>query len=154
MSEQFQSKAEFRFNDGDGGKGYKWKPIPVDSDGNVEDGTYETDCIKTQAQKAVVFETITLPTTIEEVHAIPEDVQIELACESIKGRKNKGLGKDLRQKYESPKQRSDREKRESAKRTEYPGDKMEAFTDANPGEMPDPDLFKRWQGEAEEAASK
>ncbi len=154
MSENVQIKAEFRFNDGDGSKPYKWKPIPVDKAGTVEDGTYETDCVKSQAQKAVVFETIVLPTTLEDLEEIPEEVQIELTREAIRSRKLISLGKDLRKKYESPQQRENREKKESASRKEYLGDKMEAFSDANPGEMPDAALFMTWKAEAEEHSKK
>ena len=155
MAEQVQIKAQFRFNDGDKSKGnYKWEPIPMKEDGTIEDGTYEPRCVVTQAQKAVNFLTVTKPTTEKEINEIPKEVQGELIGECLVSRAKKKQADKLRESYESPTQRLNREKREKASKMEYLGEKMEAFSTANPNEMPPVELFQQWQTEAAAAASK
>jgi len=151
-----QIRAQFRFNDGDPSKKpYKWEPIPTDEDGNIEDGTYEPRCPVTGGQKAVDYKTINIPDTKDEIDAeIPEEVQVELIGEALEGRAKKKQADSLRESYESPTQRANREKREAAAQREYLGEKMLAFTTAKPGEMPTPEQFAEWQAEAVEASKK
>lgn len=150
MPKSVQIMSQFRFNDGDKAKKpYKWQPIPMDADGNVEDGTYESTCLSTGAQKANDYKTISLPDTIEEITSdIPEEVVVTLVGESLIARAKKVQAGELREGYESPQQAANRQKREEAAYKEYLGDKMVAFTDANPGTMPDAEMFKTWQEEA------
>ena len=152
---QLQIRAQFRFNDGDKSKGkYSWEAIPMDEDGNVEDGTYEPKCNVTGAQKAVDYLTIDLPDSPEEFAEIPEEVQQELMVEALIVRAKKAQADGLRESYESPQQAANREKREKAAFREYLGEKMLSFTEANPGEMPAPELFAKWQEEATAASKK
>lgn len=145
-----QIMSQFRFNDGDKTKKpYKWQPVPMDSDGIIEDGTYESTCNSTGAQKANDYKTIELPDAIDEIQSdIPEEVVITLVQESLIARAKKVQAGELRESYESPQQAANRQKREEAAYKEYLGDKMVAFTDANPGTMPDAEMFKEWQEEA------
>lgn len=150
-----QIRAQFRFNDGDKSKGkYNWEAIPMDEDGNVEDGTYEPKCSTTGGQKAVDYLTIELPETEAELGEIPAEVTSELVREALTVRAKKAQADALRESYESPQQRANREKREKAAFREYLGEKMVAFTEANPGEMPAPELFAQWQEEATAASKK
>lgn len=148
-----QIRAQFRFNDGDKKKGkYNWEAIPMDEDGNVEDGTYEPKCNVTGGQKAVDYLTIELPDTEAEFAEIPQELGQELMREALVARAKKAQADALRESYESPQQRANREKREKAAFREYLGEKMVAFTEANPGEMPAPELFAKWQEEATKAS--
>ena len=145
-----QIRAQFRFNDGDlSKKPYKWEPIPMDDDGNIEDGTYEPRCPVTGGQKAVDYQTVEIPDSATEVAEIPEEVQVELVGEALLNRAKKRQADSLRESYESPQQRANREKREAAAKREYLGEKMEAFAEKHPGEMPPLELFQQWQAEAE-----
>jgi hypothetical protein len=153
--QELQIRAQFRFNDGDKTKGkYTWERIPMDSDGNIVDDTYEPKCLVTGAQKAVDFETIELPSEREEFDEIPREVQDELIVESLTNRAKKKQADSLRESYESPQQTANRQKREKAAYLEYLGEKMEAFSDANPGEMPPAAMFESWKSEAKAHASK
>lgn len=150
-----QIRAQFRFNDGDvSKKPYKWQPIPMDDEGSIEDGTYEVGCPVTGAQKAVDYLTVEIPETSEEVAEIPSDVQLVLIGEALLTRAKKKQADGLRESYESPQQRTNREKREAAAQREYLGEKMLAFTEANPGEMPEASLFAQWQEEATASSKK
>ncbi len=154
MSKTVQIRAQFRFNDGDKAKKpYRWEAIPMDDEGVIEDGTYEPKCSATGGQKAVDYKTIEVPTTAEEVAEIPEEVQVELIGECLVGRAKKKQADALRESYESPTQRQNREKREKAARMEYLGEKMEAYAEANPDEMPPTELFQQWQQEARTAST-
>jgi hypothetical protein len=122
----------------------------MDEDGNIEDGTYEVGCPVTGAQKAVDYQT--LPDV--DISEIPADVQEVLITEALTSRAKKKQADGLRESYESPQQRANREKREAAAQREYLGEKMLAFTEANPGEMPEASLFAQWQEEATAASKK
>ncbi len=155
MMKDVQIRAQFRFNDGNVAlKPYKWEVIPMDDDGNIEDSTYEPKCVATGAQKAVDYLTVSIPTTAKEVGEIPEEVQVELVGEALLNRAKKKQADGLRESYESPQQAANREKREAAARREYLGEKMLSFTEANPGEMPTPELFAQWTEEAGVEAAK
>ena len=150
-----QIRAQFRFNDGDvSKKPYKWEVIPMDDDGLIEDSTYEPKCLATGAQKAVDYLTVSVPTSDEEIGEIPSEVQVELIGEALLNRAKKKQADGLRESYESPQQAANREKREAAARREYLGEKMLSFTDANPGEMPTPELFAQWTKEADVESKK
>jgi hypothetical protein len=152
---KLQIRAQFRFNDGDKSKGkYNWEAIPMSEDGLIDDGTYEPKCGTTGAQKAVDYLTVDLPESDEEFATLPAEVQQELIREALTGRAKKVQADELRESYESPQQAANREKREKATFREYLGEKMVAFTDANPGEMPPADLFATWQEEATAASKK
>ena len=149
--EQIQIRAQFRFNDGDTSKKpYKWEPIPMDEDGNIEDNTYEPRCPITGAQKAVDFTTIDKPTTEEDLETlkIDRDTQLQLIGDQVVVLAKKAQADSLRESYESPQQAANRQKREAAAQREYLGEKMLAFTEKNRGEMPSPELFAQWQEEA------
>ncbi len=144
-----QIRAQFRFNDGDKTKGkYVWEKIPMDEAGNISDDTYEPKCHVTGGQKAVDYETIELPTDDAEFDAIPKEVQQELIIESLISRAKDRQAGALRESYESPQQTANRLKKEKALYLEYLGERMEEFTDANPGEMPPADVFATWKTEA------
>ena len=152
---QLQIRAQFRFNDGDKTKKpYKWEAIPADDNGVIEDGTYEPRCVSTGGQKAVDYQTIELPDTDAEFAEIPTDVQHNLIVEALVSRAKKKQADALREAYETPTQRANREKREAAAKREYLGEMMEAWNKKHPNEMPPLDLFQKWQVEAQEAASK
>jgi hypothetical protein len=153
--QELQIRAQFRFNEGDKTKGkYNWEKIPMDSEGNIADDTYEPKCLVTGAQKAVDFETIELPSEREEFDEIPREVQDELIVESLTNRAKKKQAEGLRESYESPQQTANRQKKEKAAYLEYLGEKMEAFSDANPGEMPAAAMFESWKSEAKAHATK
>lgn len=146
---ELQIRAQFRFNDGDKTKGkYDWEKIPMDEAGNISDDTYEPKCRVTGGQKAVDYETIELPSEKAEFAEIPEEVQQELIVESLTNRAKKKQADALRESYESPQQTANRLKKEKALYLEYLGERMEEFTDANPGEMPPADVFAGWKKEA------
>ena len=146
---ELQIRAQFRFNDGDKTKGkYVWEKIPMDADGNIVDDTYEPKCAVTGGQKAVDYETIELPSERAEFDEIPRETQDELIVESLTNRAKKKQADELRESYESPQQTQNRLKTEKALYLEYLGEKMESFTDANPGEMPPADMFATWKSEA------
>lgn len=146
---ELQIRAQFRFNDGDKTKGkYVWEKIPMDADGNIVDDTYEPKCHVTGGQKAVDYETIELPSERAEFDEIPREVQDELIVEQLIVRAKDKQASALRESYESPQQTANRLKKEKAAYLEYLGEKMDAFTDANPGEMPPVDMFATWKKEA------
>jgi len=88
--EKVQIRRQYRFDDGQlrdlrkQGKDPKfdWDLSPIeqatDDQGQVQDGIYEVKCRNTGARKAVVYATVEVPESVEELSTIDQDYVLKV----------------------------------------------------------------------------